>query len=54
MKTRMWKYAALFVSGGVLLQLGGCGGLLMNLFIQQIPVLVLGALNQALTANTPA
>lgn len=51
MKTRAMKYAALFLAGGVLLQLGGCVALVADIVIQQVPVILLGLLNSLLTTG---
>lgn len=48
MKKRIWKVSALIASGGLLFQLAGCGALLVDLAIQQIPVVLLGLLVQGL------
>ncbi|MCG3126906.1 MAG: hypothetical protein CHACPFDD_01761 [Phycisphaerae bacterium] len=52
MKTRAIKYAALFLAGGVLLQFGGCVALVADIVVQQVPVILLGLINELLTSGT--
>lgn len=52
MKKKMWKVVALVATGGLVLQLGGCGALIADLAIQQIPVVLIGLLVQGLQAAT--
>lgn len=51
MKARSLKAAALFATGGVLLQLGGCGGGLGTVLIQNFVGLILSAILSAVLGD---
>lgn len=52
MSRRVMKYAALVVSGGMVLQLAGCGALVADLAIQTLGSVVLNAIMTALLGST--
>lgn len=52
MKSRMWKYGVLFVSGGILLQLGGCGASLLPIFLDFALTFGLRAVLDLITGDT--
>lgn len=56
MKVRTWKLVALIGTGSCLLQLGGCGAVLAQVFIQNLLGQIVGtALSALITgANTAA
>jgi hypothetical protein len=54
MNNRTKKTFALIATGGLLLQLGGCGSFIAEILIQQVPTLVLGLLSQLLSSGTTA
>ena len=53
MKLRVWKMAALLVSGGVVLQLGGCagGGGIASVLVQNFVGLIVSALLSGLLGS---
>ncbi len=51
MKARSLKAAALFATGGVLLQLGGCSGGLGSVLIQNFVGLILSAILSAVLGD---
>ena len=55
MKLRAWKTVALLATGGIVLQLGGCGGSggIAALLIQNFAGLILSAILTAITGGEP-
>lgn len=54
MNSRRWKYLALLASGGFLLQLGSCGGVILQVLGQNILQSLLLQLLDGALGNTTA
>ncbi len=48
MKKRVWKFAALISSGSCLMAVGGCSAVIVDLIVQQSPLIVAALLNAIL------
>ena len=51
MKSRAWKYAALVMSGGIMMQFAGCTTLVGQLLYDQILSAIVAALTAALSGS---
>lgn len=52
MKKRVWKFAALLSSGSCLMAVGGCSAVIVDLLVQQVPLIVTALLNAILGSAT--